>query len=395
MHGRMRIRTFALVGLAALAPLGLPAFAEPAPGGRRVIGQALSNTQAVLMDEESGEYRVVRLGDTLNGARVVAIGAEDVVLIHGGTQELLKLAPDPRPRVKVLMEPMVINIKPMAAAAPAVAAAPAAAPAPGVAAAPAVAAAPVAAPAVIAAPAVAVAAPVVPPPAAPVVVAAPPHGSEPVVLSVPKNGTVIVTPPGATGAPIAAAQTASRTETTPPAAAAAPAPVAAPPVIAAPVIAAPVAPAPVAAPAPLAAPAPVAAPPPPAPLAAPAPIAAPPAPLVPAPASAPAPVTASNAVTSIPRADLERGLGDFQTLDASVAIEVAAQGGFRVAELQRGSFLNRMGLQKGDVIMRVDGRPLRTAEDASAAYNWVRVADHFVVDLVRDGQPLTLRFRVA
>ncbi len=45
--------------------------------------------------------------------------------------------------------------------------------------------------------------------------------------------------------------------------------------------------------------------------------------------------------------------------------------------------------------MRVDGRALHTAQDASAAYNWVRVADHFAVDLVRDGRAMTLRFQVA
>ena len=125
----MRIRTFVLVGLASLAPLGvsLPSFAEPAPP-RRVVGQALSSTQAILMDEESGEYRVVRIGDELNGARVVAIGAEDVVLIHGGTKELLRLAPDPRPRAKVVMEPLVINIKPVAAPVAVAVAAPVAAP---------------------------------------------------------------------------------------------------------------------------------------------------------------------------------------------------------------------------------------------------------------------------
>src|SRR5262245_8751923 len=105
----MRIRTLFLAGLAS-APLflGTPGFAEPT-SGRRVVGQALSSTQAVLLDEESGEYRVVRIGDELNGARVVAIGAEDVVLVHGGTKELLKLAADPRPRAKVMMEPLVIN----------------------------------------------------------------------------------------------------------------------------------------------------------------------------------------------------------------------------------------------------------------------------------------------
>jgi type II secretory pathway component PulC len=349
----MRIKTLALFGLATFAPLGLgtSGFADPAPV-RRVVGHSLSATQAVLFDEDSGEYRVVRLGDELNGSRVVAIGAEDVILIRGGTQETIKLAPDPRPRARVIMEPLVINIRPMNVpmnvAATTTAAPPAAV---------AVVPAPVP-PAPTPAPAVAVAAPPIAAPAAsaPVVVAAPPHGSSPVVLSVPKNGTVVVQPPGA--APVTTAETGSRTEA-PPATEPTPTPV-------------------VATPAPPAAPA----------------ITPPPASAPPAPTQLVAP-PAGPSVTQVPRAELERGLGDFQTLDASVAIEVAPQGGFRVAELRSGSFLNRMGLQKGDVILRVDGRALRTAEDASAAYNWVRVADHFVVDLVRDGQPLTLRFRVA
>ncbi len=82
-------------------------------------------------------------------------------------------------------------------------------------------------------------------------------------------------------------------------------------------------------------------------------------------------------------------------LDASISLEIALQGGFRVAELRAGSFLARLGLHQGDIIERVDGRPLRSVEDAQAAYNWVRVTDHFAVDLKRDGRPLTLRFQVS
>jgi S1-C subfamily serine protease len=82
-------------------------------------------------------------------------------------------------------------------------------------------------------------------------------------------------------------------------------------------------------------------------------------------------------------------------LDASVAFELAPQGGFRAAELRPGSFLARMGLRQGDVIQRVDGRWLRGVDDASAAYNWVRVTDHFAVDIIRDGKPLTLRFQIS
>ena len=97
---------------------------------------------------------------------------------------------------------------------------------------------------------------------------------------------------------------------------------------------------------------------------------------------------------SVPRGDFDRGLGDFRALDDSVALEMATGGGFRVADLRAGSFLERMGLRRGDVIRSVDGRALRSVEDASAAYNWVRVTDHFAVDLVRDGRPMTLRFQI-
>ncbi len=119
-YGCMRIRTLVLAGIATLGPLAfsLPSFAEPTPL-KHVVGQALSATQAVLLDEDTGEYRIVRMGDEVNGARVVAIGAEEVVLIQGGTKELLRLAPDPRPRPKVMMEPLVVNIRPVAAPAPA------------------------------------------------------------------------------------------------------------------------------------------------------------------------------------------------------------------------------------------------------------------------------------
>src|SRR5262245_34023912 len=93
--GAMRARSFFLTGLVAFVPFA--GFADSS-APRRVVGQALSGTQVVLLDDDSGEYRVVRLGDELNGGQVVSIGHDGIVLIHGGTKEILHLAPDPRPR---------------------------------------------------------------------------------------------------------------------------------------------------------------------------------------------------------------------------------------------------------------------------------------------------------
>jgi len=169
----------------------------------------------------------------------------------------------------------------------------------------------------------------------------------------------------------------------------APAPLAAPPVVAAPVAAAPVV-----------APAPVDAPPLPPPAAAPSP-AATAAVVTPVTPSAPATPPVAAAVTSarkpvtamlLPRAELDRALGDFASLSQDVQVAQQPEGGFRLAAVRPGSFFERMGLRPNDVVLRVDGRTINGVDDASAAYAWLRVADRFTVELLRDGRPLTLRF---
>jgi S1-C subfamily serine protease len=105
-------------------------------------------------------------------------------------------------------------------------------------------------------------------------------------------------------------------------------------------------------------------------------------------------VASPPAAIVVPRAFLDRGLSDFAALDEQVTLTQLPQGGFRIAALRQGSFLERMGLRAGDIILRVDGRPLNGVDDASAAYAWVRVTDRFTVEVVRAGRPLTLRYVV-
>jgi S1-C subfamily serine protease len=73
-------------------------------------------------------------------------------------------------------------------------------------------------------------------------------------------------------------------------------------------------------------------------------------------------------------------------------VTAARHGGFRLAALAPGCFFERIGLRVNDIVLRVDGRPLASVEDASAAYAWLRVTDRFSVDIIRDGRPLTLRY---
>ena len=64
-------------------------------------------------------------------------------------------------------------------------------------------------------------------------------------------------------------------------------------------------------------------------------------------------------------------------------------------QVRPGSFVSRVGLRAGDVILRVDGRPINKLEDAAAAYAWLRVTDRFTVDVLRAGQPMRLHYIIA
>jgi S1-C subfamily serine protease len=99
--------------------------------------------------------------------------------------------------------------------------------------------------------------------------------------------------------------------------------------------------------------------------------------------------------TVIPRTDFDRELSDFGSLSTQAALAANPTGGFRLLAVRPGSFVSRVGLRPGDVILRVDGRPINGLEDASAAYAWLRVTDRFSVDLLRNGQPLTLHYLIA
>jgi S1-C subfamily serine protease len=94
----------------------------------------------------------------------------------------------------------------------------------------------------------------------------------------------------------------------------------------------------------------------------------------------------------IPRADLDRALGDFAALSQDVQVTQVPEGGFRLASVRAGSFFERIGLRPNDVVLRVDGRPINGVDDASAAYAWLRVTDRFSVEVLRNGRPMTLHY---
>jgi len=68
--------------------------------------------------------------------------------------------------------------------------------------------------------------------------------------------------------------------------------------------------------------------------------------------------------------------------------------GFRVVNIQKGSVFEDLGIREGDVIQSVNGTPIRTPRQALTAYRALKSSDSFRVDVLREGQPVTLSFSV-
>lgn len=344
------------------------AAAAPAAPKARLVGVILSSAQALLWDDERGEYVLHKVGEEAFGGRLVELDADHVVLERGeaGERQVIEISAPPQMRVAARRTPrrmpaMIISSVGDAATETATAsAAPAGAPP---------LATPAAAP-VAALPSAALAS--APPAGAP---AGAPYAATATQPSAAAGNSWPATP--AAPAPSVAAPSPSTASTAAPAAATPAAPVAQP--TAAPVAAYAVNTSPPALVSPSAA--------------------TPTGPIqaTPPPAAALVPSSEQRPVSTvvISRAELDRELADFDSLSQQVQVAAQPQGGFRLAHVRSGCFFERIGLRTNDVVLRVDGRPMNGVEDASAAYAWLRVADRFTVDVLRDGRPVTLRYVVA
>jgi predicted metalloprotease with PDZ domain len=80
-------------------------------------------------------------------------------------------------------------------------------------------------------------------------------------------------------------------------------------------------------------------------------------------------------------------------VDARIgSIPPAVQGGRWLAVGAPGSAAEAAGLRTGDELVRINGRPVIDGTDVTAAVRAVRRGGTVIVDVVRDGRPLVLRF---
>src|SRR5262245_25402693 len=88
--------------LAAHADDASLAAASRAP---RLVVVILSSAQALLWDEERGEYVLHRVGDEALGGRLVELDADHVVVERGEAREVLEIAAPPQMRVAGKRQP--------------------------------------------------------------------------------------------------------------------------------------------------------------------------------------------------------------------------------------------------------------------------------------------------
>jgi general secretion pathway protein C len=73
-------------------------------------------------------------------------------------------------------------------------------------------------------------------------------------------------------------------------------------------------------------------------------------------------------------------------------VEVEGNSGFQLASIRRGSIIEKLGFNRGDVIMSVNDVPVGSPEDLFNLYQQMNQLDSANVMVQRRGNPLSLTF---
>ena len=97
--------------------------------------------------------------------------------------------------------------------------------------------------------------------------------------------------------------------------------------------------------------------------------------------------------TRLSRTDVNVALNDFAKLAASIDGSFVPQG-LRLEKLGATSLFSKAGLQVGDIVTAVDGKPLKTIDDAADLYARAGSMTRASVQILRAGKPQTLRIAI-
>ncbi len=95
----------------------------------------------------------------------------------------------------------------------------------------------------------------------------------------------------------------------------------------------------------------------------------------------------------VARAELDAALGDFTKTAGTFRAAFTADG-LRFDAIAEGSLLAKAGLRKGDIVTYVDGKPLRSHDDAASLYARAGTMKATTLQVARDGKNVTLRVAI-
>lgn len=111
----------------------------------------------------------------------------------------------------------------------------------------------------------------------------------------------------------------------------------------------------------------------------------------PAPGSPSAPEAIRGDVMAVKRTELESAVADFSRLGKDIGFTKLPRG-VKLGTIATTSYFWKLGLRGGDIVTAIDGKPLRTLDDAAAAYVKLGSAQKLAVDVERGNARGTLRF---
>jgi len=112
-----------------------------------------------------------------------------------------------------------------------------------------------------------------------------------------------------------------------------------------------------------------------------------------APTAAPAPAGA----TIVSRREIDAGLQDMGSLLRQAQVRpyfnAGVPDGFLISNIRSGSIYQRMGIMNGDIIQKVNDRPIQTADDMTGLLNTLKSSPGLSLTVKRRGKPETLNYQ--
>ncbi len=107
------------------------------------------------------------------------------------------------------------------------------------------------------------------------------------------------------------------------------------------------------------------------------------------------PVTTGATIT-LSKSDLEKSLKNLGQLLTQVRVRPRIKDGkpdgLELARIKRGSLFARLGLKNGDIVQKINGRPINSPDDVFSLYQRLKSGSQVSVDIIRSGETKTITY---